>query len=295
MDPSALTDPPNLDKKGADLDRQRFRMLEDIAQELSSEVVFPSSFDTVVRLRKALQDPALSIAKIADVIALEPLVAARVLSLANSALYSRHGSQARDLRHAIERIGVQAVRTAAMAIAMRQLVMARDVPTFRRQSNDLWRHSLHTAAAAYVVARRMSRVNPEEAQLAGMIHDIGAFYMLYRAAHYEELVQRPDSANHLVVRWHESIGHSVAIALGLPEDMAEAVADHDHPRPFADPPQTLADVVRIANRLAGGLIEWGDMPVDEAALDEAKLAEIEATLGEEIQAHAAAMTAVFAG
>ena len=45
-------------KTGDDLKAQRFQMLEDIAKELSGEVVFPTYFDAVLRLRKVLQDPA---------------------------------------------------------------------------------------------------------------------------------------------------------------------------------------------------------------------------------------------
>ena len=52
-------------KTGDDLKAQRFQMLEDIAKELSGEVVFPTHFDAVLRLRKVLQDPNETIGGIA--------------------------------------------------------------------------------------------------------------------------------------------------------------------------------------------------------------------------------------
>lgn len=292
MEEGALVENPNFDKKGADLDRQRFRMLEDIARELSSDVVFPTCFETIMVLRKTLQDQSDSIGMVADVVALEPLVASRVVALANSVIYSRSGSTARSLPHAIERIGLRNVRMVALSILMKQLMMSRDVVAFQDMANRLWAHSVHTAAAAYVIARRLSRINPDEAQLAGLIHDIGGFYMLYRAAHYEELVLRPESAAHLVVQWHESIGYSLVSALGLPKEVADAMVDHDQPRALPDPPKTLADVVYIANRLSGGIAEWIDVTFEDDPIDAVRLTEIGEALGAEIKAHCDAMTAV---
>jgi HD-like signal output (HDOD) protein len=287
-----LVEDPHFDKKGAELDRQRFSMLEDIARELSSDVVFPTCFETIMVLRKTLQDQADSIGMVADVVALEPLVAARVVALANSVIYSRNGSKARSLPHAIERVGLRNVRMVALSTLMQQLMLSRDAVVFKDMASRLWAHSIHTAAAAFVIARRLSRVNPDEAQLAGLIHDIGGFYMLYRAAHYDELVLRPESAAHLVVQWHESIGYSLISALGLPKEIADAMLDHDQPRALPDPPKTLSDIVYVANRLSGGIAEWIDVTFEDDPIDAVRLTEIGEALGAEITAHSDAMTAV---
>ena len=91
---------------GKDLNTQRFQMLEDIARELTGVVVFPTSFDTALRLRKELHNPDLPTARIASIVGLEPLVATKLMHIANSALYSPDGTPARDLRSAISRLGV---------------------------------------------------------------------------------------------------------------------------------------------------------------------------------------------
>ena len=135
----------------------------------------------------------------------------------------------------------------------------------------------------------MTRINPEEAMLAGMVHDIGAFYMIHRAAQYEELVLRPDTTKYLIIRWHESIGHSLAVALGLPAEIAEAMIDHDQPRPIPDTPRTFADVVYIANLLAGGRFEWLDISPDIVEAETLKLNAISERLKNEIDAHEASL------
>lgn len=264
------------DKIGEALKAQRFRMLEDIAKELSGEVVFPTYFDAVLRLRKALQDPALSIGDIAQAVSLEPLISAKLLRLANSIIYNPAGHEVVDLKSAISRLGLNAVRTAALSIVMTQLIRAKGMADFSEHTELLWEHSIQTSAAAKIIARQMSRLNPDEAMLAGLIHDLGAFYMLYRASQYEELRQRPESMKYLIIQWHESIGISLFNALGLPEEIINATIDHDQIRPAPTAIRTLADVIYVANMLSNGHFEW--IMQDQPSLPE-ELAELEEKFG----------------
>src|SRR5664279_3422071 len=237
---------PSADKVGKALNDQRFQMLEDIALELKSVVVFPTYFDAALRLRKALQDPDIQIARIASLVSVEPLVAAKLMHLANSALYSPDGKPVRNLPAAITRLGVELVRTTAVAIAMNQILRAKDMAAFGDLTHALWQHSIKSAATARILARTYTRINPDEALLAGLVHDLGAFYMLYRAAQYAELRERPESVKHLIMQWHESIGVTLLGALGMPEEIVQAIVDHDHPRVVPEPLQTLSNVVYVS-------------------------------------------------
>ena len=107
------------DKVGDALRAQRFQMLEDIARELAGDVVFPTSFDAALRLRKEMQNPDLPTARIAQIVNVEPLVATKLMRMANSVLYSPDGTPARNLQAASGRLGVEMVRTTALAIRAR--------------------------------------------------------------------------------------------------------------------------------------------------------------------------------
>lgn len=244
------------DKKGDELKAQRFQMLADIAKELSGEVVFPTYFDAVLRLRKALHDPEISITNLAQVISTEPLISAKLLHLANSAAFNSSGQQILDLKSAIIRLGLNAVHTASLSIVMTQLMRAKGMAEFADTTHALWEHSIQTSAAAYVLAQEMTRLNRDEAMLAGLIHDLGAFYMLYRVTQYAELRHRPDTIKYLIVQWHESIGVSLLNALGLPEEIVEATIDHDHLRSAPVIIKNMSDIIYVANMLSGGHIEW---------------------------------------
>jgi putative nucleotidyltransferase with HDIG domain len=282
------------DKKGDALKSQRFEMLADIAKELSGEVVFPTYFDAVLRLRKILNDPDLSIAEIAHAVSVEPLISAKLLQLANSAAFNTGGKQLVDLKSAITRLGLNAVRTAALSIVMTQLMRAKGMAEFSEITHSLWEHSIKTAAAANIVARQMSRQNPEEALLAGLIHDLGAFYMLYRATQYEELRHRPDTIKYLIIQWHESIGVSLLNALGMPEEIVEATIDHDHMRTTPTTVRNLSDIIYVANMLSGGHFEWLMQDKPEIPYEMSLLEEKYGHLRPEIEAAATEMRSSFA-
>jgi HD-like signal output (HDOD) protein len=284
---------PTSDKTSAALNEQRFQLLQDIANELAGEVVFPTTFDLVVRLRKVLQDPALTIDQVAAFVNLEPLMSARLISLANSAAFASADKTTRSVHDAVYRLGLNNVRSCAMAIAMGQLMRAKEMVGFDDLARQLWEHSLHTASAAYVVSQRLApKINPDDAMLAGLVHDLGAFYMLYRVTHYEELRQQPETARLLIMQWHESIGHALLIALGVPEDVADAVREHDQPRQLPPKPRHLTDVVYAANLLAGGIFAW--LEQDAAATAELPaLSEEYRQLADEVKRHEEEMRSVF--
>ena len=63
----------------------------------------------------------------------------------------------------------------------------------------------------------MTRLNADEALFAGLVHDIGRFYLLSRAAAYPDLVAHPDELDALIHEWHPSIGQAVLHEFDLAE------------------------------------------------------------------------------
>lgn len=277
---------PRVDKHGSALNAQRFQMLEDIAKELSGNVVFPTCFDVLVQLRKTLQDPNYTLDQVASLIALEPLISSKLLRLANSTAYNPNGERIRDLKSAINRIGLTVVRSTATGIAMNQLMQMKHLAGFEKMTRQLWEHSVYAASAARIIALRLTKLNSDEAMLAGLVHDLGAFYMIYRAAQYEELRVRPDTVMHLVIQWHESIGHTLLAALGLPEDIVDAVCDHDQPRLLPNPPRTLQDVVYAANKISCAMLGRFDHSVTPPPPECYEIGDAYQALEDEIRAYA---------
>lgn len=259
-------------------DNFHFRILEDIAQDLSGEVNFPTCLDAALVVRNTLKDENASIDKVARVVGVEPLIASKLLRLANSVPYNPSGRAIADLKTAISRLGFEAVRTTSLAVAMDQMLKSRQLTAFQALSKQAWEHSLQVAAISRVLARRIGRVNPDEALMAGMVRNIGVFYLLYRAAEYPEYQDNKEAVLELITGWHESIGESLLHVLGLPESIVEAVRSGDRPQDTGNP-CTLRDVLYFANLLAGEKSGWlpgatGAIDAEANAVDRARYADL---------------------
>lgn len=235
---------------------ERFQMLEDIARELAGPICFPCCLDVSLRARAVLKSPDTGIAEIIAIARADPLLSAQLLSLANSPAHNPGGRPTLNLSTAVERLGLPLSRALTLKLATEQMLGLKELVDFNTLSTLLWEHTISCAAAAQVLAGHFTRIPPEEAMLTGLLHDIGAFYMLHKANQYPELRTHPDTLQYLIVQWHESIGESLVTALGLPETIVRAIRDHDQPRDEVSAPNSLAEVLYVANLLSGAVFEW---------------------------------------
>ncbi|MDR2838798.1 MAG: HDOD domain-containing protein, partial [Azonexus sp.] len=229
--------------------RTHFRILDDIAHDLSGDVNFPTCMEAAILVRNTLKDPQASLDRLVQIIGIEPLISSKLLRLANSVAYNPSGQEISDLTTAIIRLGFEAVRTTSLAVAMDQMLKSRNLATYHDIGLQAWEHSLQVAAIARVLARRIGRIKPEEAMLAGLVQDIGVFYLLFRAAEYPDYHDNRAATLDLVQGWYASIGESLLHILGLPEHLIEAIHEHGKPQNI-EAPSSLRDILHFANLLA---------------------------------------------
>jgi len=231
-----------------------FRILEDIARDLSDEVNFPTYLDASLSVRNALKDPMVSIDKIAQVISVEPLIVARLLKLANSIAYNPAGREVTDIRYAIQRVGFETVRITSLAVAMEQMINSRNIGEFEDIARQTWEHSLHVASIGRILARRIGRINVDDAMLVGIVRNIGVFYLLFRASAYPEYASR-ENVIALINGWHDSIGENLLTVLGIPAYIVTALHEHSCKKHNAAP-CSLSDILYFACLLAENNCPW---------------------------------------
>ena len=233
-----------------------FRILEDIARDLSGDAVcFPTFLDITFQVRTALKKPNLTIEQLGTLVSAEPLMSTKIIRLANSVAMNPSGRRVVDINSAIARVGMEAVRSVSFAVAMEQLLSSKKMAPFEALSRRLWEHTIHVAALSRVLARRLTKNSPDEAMFAGLVHDIGVFYLLSRAASFPELIADPAELNQLLVQWHAEIGHALLAAMELPEELLTAVQEHELERTVAAL-TTPAETLFIANKLANLHHAW---------------------------------------
>ncbi len=240
-----------LDQESAeDVNTAAFTFVGMLAADVSSgEFDLPSWPEIVIQIRRALEDEDCCIEHVERLVGSEPVLAARILKMANSALISR-GEPVRDLRSAVNRLGFDMVRSVAISLAIEQIFHGETAKAVKPYLAELWLHSTKVAALAYLLAKRDPRINADEAFLAGLVHDIGKLYVLMRAQNDPVLFDCEDSLQDIMDAWHTSIGRAIVESWGFSEDLAQAVSDHELYDLEGGGKPTLTDVVSVANLLA---------------------------------------------
>lgn len=245
-------------------DTPEYRFLHELAADMSAgDLSFPTFLDATLKVRMALKSPTVTAETLARIVMSEPLLSAKVIRLANSAALNPGGKPVSDLKTAVVRIGFSSVRTLAISVAMDQLLQAKEMEAYASFARALWEHCLEVAALAHVISRRMTRLNPHEAMFAGLVHDIGQFYLLSRLTKFPELASGTEKLLEIMTDWHTAVGHAVLSTLGIPEEIIQAVDDHE--MPFEDPePRTLGHVIYLANEVAANRNPFSSVDYDDA-------------------------------
>jgi HD-like signal output (HDOD) protein len=220
--------------------------LEAVVTEIEEgEVTFPTHADVAFRVRLALDDPDIPLAKAAQVIVAEPLLAARVVAVANSVAFSRSGIPVADVRGAVARLGLKFVRGLATAVVMRQMAASIRSPAYQSLAVRLWEHTVHVAALSHLLAARFGMA-PDVAMFAGIVHEVGGFYLISRTDTRHDLF----SDGSLVTPDAERrVGTAVLAALAVPNEVVTAIETLWQEGPLCFPPRNLGDLLRLANQL----------------------------------------------
>lgn len=223
---------------------------EQIEAELEDgRLNFPTSLDVSLRIKRLADDPDSSLDSIAAVVKAEPVLSAKVVRMANAVLLNPYGAQISDVNTAVKRIGLAALRCLAFAVAAEQLAQDHRSKHMRLIASGLWMHSVDVASWSYALARKLRTVNPDTAMLAGMMVDIGQFFLLARSSAYPALEENLEQFSEFVAVWNEPVGRAILEIFELPEDILDAF-EYENPYGGSWPPASLGDLVFIATLAA---------------------------------------------
>jgi len=268
-----------------------FAFVTELAKEVSSgKVELPSFPDVAVRVRKVLADEAVANEQIARIVGSDAGLAARVMSLANSAALNRTGRAVADLKTAINRIGHNNVRTAAVSFAIAQLRRASELRNIAQDLERVWQEATLVAALAYSIGTRC-QINADESMLAGLLHNVGKLYILARANRHGNLFRDPPVLAQVLRDWHANVGKAIVENWGFPEHIAEAIGEHENIDRMVEKAD-VADVLTVAVMAAGFMGHEVDFELNmqgvkafsRLRLDNAKCADIMQNCGDEISA-----------
>lgn len=242
-------------RRGVDQGTWPRKILDSLEESTRPQVTpEPSSWRVPVFPQAALQtlntlrDPTASISQVVDAARRDPATAGAIIQLANSALYADL-EEVSALHMAVARLGFDTARKVVASLAMRPLL-------FLPKLEGLWPHSIGVADLAEQLAGRARGIDPGEAYLAGLLHDVGRIALLasslYDAARLQGLEQSGCPAVYaegLILRTdHAVVGGLIAAKWRLPGHLVRAIRQHHRPETATSP---LAHLLYLAEYLTG--------------------------------------------
>jgi putative nucleotidyltransferase with HDIG domain len=183
----------------------------------------------VKKILRTVEDPATSPAAVSKLVASDPALTAKILRVINAAVYG-FVVRISSVNQAIVLLGLEVVRALLLGVSIFEMMEETAV--------GLWKHSLGCAITAKLLAQKKSMADPEEASIAGLLHDIGKVvlnvqfpteYQMALAAARDRSMFLVDAEKELFSMTHATAGAYFAGTWRLPKFVVEAI--HYHHRP----------------------------------------------------------------
>lgn len=210
------------------------------------------------RLMEVINHPRGGAGDVANVIAQDTALTARLLRLVNSAFFA-FPRKIETVSQAVSVVGTSQVRDLSLATSVTSLF--RDIPSDLIDVDGFWKHGLACGVAARAIAGLRGESNVERFFVAGILHDVGRLVLLLRAPEQARLVlQRAGERRALLFETeremlgfdHGKIGGALMEHWSMPESLREAVRFHHEPAKATRYPVEAA-TIHVADVLANAL------------------------------------------
>jgi len=224
------------------------KLITEILTDLkANRLKLPALPQVALKINTIIDNPDATAKKIAQVISTDTALSARMIQVANSPMM-RVGATVDNVQIAVTRMGMEVVRNIVTSFLVSQLFHTKH-DALKKRLLRIWNHSVHVAAISHVLANRFSNLKPDEAMLAGLIHDIGKLPLILKAESNAELATDSACLDTLDEKLHPALGKVIVQTWGFAPDMVTAVAGHENLS--RDSQKTdLTDIVTVANLLS---------------------------------------------
>jgi len=217
-------------------------LLQNLEKNALSLPILP---DVALKVHSLLDNPKATVTDIAKALSMDAAISARVIQVANSPMF-RGRSPIEDLNTAILRMGHSLVRSLVTVMLVEQAHHPKS-PFLRERISRLWKHNTQVAALSYIFARNYTTLKPDEAMLAGLLHDIGVLPILEHALLFPDITNSPETLEQALRETHTLIGKRILETWKFPQAFITVAAEHENLARESSVVPELIDVVMVAN------------------------------------------------
>ena len=224
--------------------------LQQVADLICNIESLPALPETIQRVREAMTDPDSSIKDVSDIIIMDPPVAAKILSVANSAAYG-FPQRVEDFTLAVSLLGLRETYCIVLSVAV--------IDLFKKSKHfdykGFWVEAMCCAAASRLVAKAAGQRKRVGVFSAGLLHNIGRVALSEVAPEIYAKIDQSIAGDELLAAEQSTIGLShteagfeLAIHWGLPKDIAAAIRYHHDPAQAPEENDVVA-MVAVADKM----------------------------------------------
>ena len=210
----------------------------------TDRLTLPTLPEVALKIRDAVSDPDVNSSTLSGVIGQDVALAARIIKVANSPLM-RGAVVVDNLQLAITRMGINFVRNLATGLAMEQMFQATHDSVDKRLRRA-WEHSLEVASISHVLASHFTKLKPDQATLAGLVHEIGILPILTLAEDNPEILEKEEVLDKIISRLHGRVGRAIMRAWEFPKDLMDVPLGCTDFTRDVSPTADYVDVVTVA-------------------------------------------------
>lgn len=223
---------------------------DEVVQRIKSgECALPVLPELATKVDALFQQPDVDLGELVKLVQTDPGITSKLISISNSPQY-RGMSEIKGLDKAIARIGLKMTQNYVLVLAKRGLFKV-NTPRYEAILNQVWQHSLATAACAQALAQKLALNDPDSYYTMGLLHDIGKLLLLQTFADMAQ--KRADTTEQqcldLMDRYHGEFGAVLLAKWKFPGDYQQVALHHDDLSEVAQP-SNAQYVVALANRIA---------------------------------------------
>lgn len=244
--------------------------------EIKDIPIMPQVATKVLQLQEDNLD--ISFKELEKIILLDPAITARILKVANSALYARQ-REITNVQQAIVLLGFKMIKSMILLVCASNIYgknkkKFKDIPdTMMTKSSaiEMWRHLIMTAFIAKHIATKRLEDKKEDIFVAGLLHDIGRIVLMVNESelyenYLKELFANPDKdilelEKKIFGYNHLEVGKIVLGKWNFPNELVDVISQH-HARNADSPYKTAITIVALANLYARILVNEHLSPFD---------------------------------
>ena len=222
-----------------------------IKKSILSQKDLPVPPSILVSLTEMTNRPETTATLLASELSKEPVIASEILRLANTPFYVRARSVS-SLKEAVGMLGFRAIKSIVIYISLKGSFEKSSIPSELLAS--MWEHSVTTGIFSRLLAVKLRVGHPDDAYIAGLLHDVGKLVTFENEPKLSEICSLPEAitgarlleleAESLDIT-HPEVGGILAEQWLLPQTIGQAIISH-HDFSSACPRHLTQDALRAS-------------------------------------------------